>query len=356
MTDFIVNGGYQGDVSFYTQDNRVQRFSATPNKGNASTISGAVYGVVSLSDDNLHENYDAPSSQPTLTSSHLLNGAALVNRIPKMRPRVVSYKLFFKSKSPRLNIYGTQFGMLGRGVKEYVQAFVREFLDIGDLKVQYGTWGGVDIGGYLVDAPQATYSPDGTQAILSFVLQFTNPITLHPNFTNSTIWSNTSDSGTSIDWATLTTGDSSRLLAKNVSATTSTHIIGAYFKNVKRYSNFAVYIPATGQTSETVSVEMEFTKPNIGTYFLATSSIVTQQNTPTLTYFLGGNVYSIDPTQPNNAANLTKNTATSVNGAGFCGVLPCGETSSDRVTLKIRAFAESSYSKIQNARFCSLGW
>lgn len=239
MSDFNVNSGYQGDVSFYTQNNRVQRFIATPNKTNVATLNGAYYGVISLSEGNLHENYDTPYSQPVMRQPTTLGGTSVANIGHQLRPRVVSYKLFFKTKSPHLTENYTQFGMLGRGVKEYVQAFVREFLDVGDLKVQYGTWGGIDLGGYLVDAPQATYSKDGSQATLSFVLQFTNPITLHPNFTNSTIWNNTSSTGTAIDWASLTSADSDRLQAQTVTRDTTTGALTATFTDIKRWSNLA---------------------------------------------------------------------------------------------------------------------
>ena len=348
MSDFIVNGGYQGDVSFYKQNGTVKRFNATPSKSNVGSIDRCLYGVVGLNDGNLQENYTAPYSQPVMRQPATLGGTSVANIGHQLRPRVVSYKLFFKTKSPKLTLNSTQYGMLGRGVKEYVQAFVREFLDVGDLKVQYGMWGGIDLGGYLVDAPQATYSPDGSQATLSFVLQFTNPITLHPNFTNSTIWNNTSTTGTQIDWATLTTEDSDRLKAATVTRDTTTGALKASFKNVKRWSNLA-YLCKTAKSNISGVLTV---KQSGNTTLYRRCQLSTVANRVTLFTTPYQSYYTV--TEVNNANNINR-WITSINYQAGVSAVPPTQTG-ETITVTFTPNTPADTSTQTNGVFMLMGW
>lgn len=350
MSDFIVNGGYQGDVSFYKQNGTVKRFNATPSKSAVGSLDGCLYGVVGLNDGNLQENYTAPYSQPVISQPALLGGTNTVSVAPQLRPRVVTYKLFFRTKSPKLNTQN-QYAMLGRGVKQYVQEFVREFLDVGDLKVQYGTWGGVDLGGYLVDAPQAEYSRDGSQCVLSFVLQFVNPITLHPNFTDSVLWNKVTYPTVTIGWESFTSEDEGRLQSKQVTLNATTGALTATFSNVKRWSNLA-YLTLTATSSVVQGILKIRHNNNIVCYRETT---LNSSSTNRVTLFSTPHIYYYNVAAANNATALTQYYLNVRNyQAGVSAVPPTH--SNERVTVTFTPNVPEGTAGQSNGRFMLLGW
>lgn len=356
MGNFTIANDVNGSVSFVLQNGTVQRFQTAPTR--VPVTSGCQYVCGAISDGNLHENYDASYSAPQISSPALLGGGTgIPNSLPQLRPRVVTYKLYFKTIKPQVTA-NNEYGRLGLGVKQYVQAFIREFLDVGDLKVQYGTWGGVDIGGYLVDAPQAQYSKDGSQCALSFVLQFTNPITLHPNFTNSVLWNDVSG-GTAIDWTSLTSADGGRLRAATVTRDSTTGALSATFSNVARWSNIG-WLNGNGTATNQYGVlrvthKRGSTSRVIGYRKCSISSVaanrVTLFTTPTQNY------YTITDS---NSATEFRYWETGYNyQVGVCAAPPSKntrETSQVIISFTPDTPADTSAACFTSSRFMLLGW
>ena len=346
MGNFTIANDVKGSVSFFLQNGTVQRFHTTPARG--AVTSGCQYVCGAISDGNLHENYDSTYSAPQISSPALFGGGTgIPNSLPQLRPRVVTYKLYFKTIKPQVTA-NNEYGRIGMGVKQYVQAFIREFLDVGDLKVQYGTWGGIDIGGYLVDAPQATYSKDGSQCALSFVLQFTNPITLHPNFTNSVLWNDVSG-GSAINLATLTSADNGRILAANVSRNETTGTLSASFsQNIKRWSNIA-FLNGTAANNVQGTLKI-YTGRYIGH---RETELDCSANTATL--FTSGTQYYYNYTNSNIASNLHVWNTSRNSIVGTCAVQPTMRQSASCSITFTPKNAEST-SGLSGCRFVLFGW
>ena len=309
-----VTDNYQNSISFITPDNRVQRFKI----GNSDSTLGCslddvLHVALSIDDGNIAENYSETYSQPQLNSLPLATGISMPNTLPKLRARVVTYKLLIMT--PRTVWSGdNQTWRTGRGVKKRVQDFVRDFLDYGDLKVQYGTWGGVDFGGYLVDSPQVSYNEEETQATLTFTLQFTHPITLHPNFTNSRLWSSETQE---IDWATLTTTDNGNLRAVNATRSATTGALTASFSNVRRWSNIGFLCTTATNTTLNGTLTVEQSTKTIGA--LKTNLY---NSTNRLVLFTTPKSQYITVTSANNAENLYYWSAASGSQVGVIAAPP----------------------------------
>ena len=356
MGNFTIANDVNGSVSFFLQNGTVQRFATTPTRG--AVTSGCAHVCGAISDGNLHENYDASYSAPQISSPALLGGCTgIANSLPLLRPRVVTYQLYFKTVKPQVTA-NNEYGRLGMGVKQYVQAFVREFLDVGDLKVQYGTWGGIDIGGYLVDAPQATYSKDGSQCALSFVLQFTNPITLHPNFTNSVLWNDVSG-GTAIDWTSLTSADGGRLRAATCSRNTSTGALEATFTNVTRWSNIG-WLNGNGTASNPYGVlRVTHTRGNTSRVICYRKCNISSFAANRVTLFTTPNSNYYDIANGNDATQFRYLETVTNYQVGVCAAPPSRntkETSKVTISFTPDTPAETSAACFTSSRFMLLGW
>ena len=337
-----ISDNYQNSITFRTPTNRSQKFKIGGDASLACSLSGTHYFALSIQDGNIQEDFSAPHSKPELISSPMMSGVGIINRNPKLRTRVVTYKLLIIS--PR-TIWSddNQTWLTGRGAKQRTRDFIREFLDVGDLNVQYGTWGGVDFGGYLVDEPQVTYNSEETQATVTFTLQFVNPVTLHPNFTNSRLWSSESEQ---INWTTLDTADNGNLKSVTATRNTTTGALTATFRNVYRWSNIGfLCTTATGSATKgtlTVTQGAAVLSKRFTTIYTASEGRTT--------LFLGSKVYYASVTSTNQVGNLSYWSAASNNCVGISAIPPCVTA-----TVTFTPDTASATGRVAG-RFILLGW